>query len=236
MKSNPQLAEQAMHAQWQNILSIIGYSILPKVIPLMVRFATGLDRIGQFMSAHPNRTSGLAIGLLGVGASLIVVGKALMTVGPIRFLGMGPILMSVASTMSGFIAVAFPWIAAIAGVAAAGYAAYKHWDQIKAGFTAAWNAIHNGAVAFINGIIGLANRLPFVHINPIGTETPRPNVIAPARPFHPGSGDILMDGKKVGRVIWPHVADNMGRAASRPNTSTSGFNPGMGPLRPTTAR
>lgn len=243
MKSNPQLAEQAMHAQWQNILSIIGYSILPKVIPLMVRFANGLDRIGQFMSAHPNLTSGLAIGLLGVGASLIVVGKALMTVGLIRFLGMGPMFASLfGGIATGLRVVTLALVAnpiglALTGIAVAAFLLWRNWSTVGPLLHNAWESIKNGVIGFVNGIIAIANHLPFIHLSPIATgQAQQPNVIAPARSFHPGTGDIVMDGKKVGRVVWPHVASEMGRGASRPNTSTSGFNPGMGPLRPTTAR
>jgi hypothetical protein len=124
MKTNPQLAEEAMHAQWQNILSILGYQILPRILPLMVKFATGLDNISQWMEKHPNLTQGLVIGLGGLAVSLSVLGKVMMMAGLIKFLGIGPAIMA-ALTPMGLV------VGAIVAIGAAGYELYKHWAWIK---------------------------------------------------------------------------------------------------------
>ena len=124
LKTNPQLAEEAMHAQWQNILSILGYQILPRILPLMVKFATGLDNISQWMAKHPNLTQGLVIGLGGLAVSLSVLGKVMMMAGLIKFLGIGPAIMA-ALTPMGLV------VGAIVAIGAAGYELYKHWAWIK---------------------------------------------------------------------------------------------------------
>jgi hypothetical protein len=121
-KTNPQLAEEALHAQWQNILSILGYQILPRILPLMVKFATGLDNISQWMARHPNLTQGLVIGLGGLAVSLSVLGKVMMMAGLIKFLGIGPVILA-ALTPLGLAA------AAITAIGFAGYELYKHWGM-----------------------------------------------------------------------------------------------------------
>jgi len=96
MKTNPQLAEQALHAQWQNILSILGFQVLPKLIPLMVKFANSLDHVAQWIAKHPNLTQGLVIGFGALAVSMSVIGKVMMTAAFIKFMGIGPALTSVA--------------------------------------------------------------------------------------------------------------------------------------------
>ncbi len=124
MKTNPQLAEEALHAQWQNVLSILGYQILPRLIPYMVKFADWLDRASQWMAKNGPLTEKIAFSLAGVGIALSVIGKVMLTAGIIKFLGIGPVILA-ALTPLGLAA------AAITAVGVAGYELYKHWAWVK---------------------------------------------------------------------------------------------------------
>ncbi len=101
LKSNPQLAEQALHNQWQNVLAILGYQILPKILPLMVKFADGLSKISAWMADHPNLTATIALGLGAVGLALSGIGKAMMLVGILRFLGLAGTITGLGTAAAG---------------------------------------------------------------------------------------------------------------------------------------
>lgn len=94
LKKDPIAAHQAMQAQWQNLTDQIGWQVLPKLVPLMVKFADGLNLISTWMQNHPVATSTLVIGLGVLGVALDLAGKALMAAGIIRFLGLAPMLAS----------------------------------------------------------------------------------------------------------------------------------------------
>lgn len=163
LKTDPQLAEQAMHNQWQNVLSILGFQILPRLIPYMIRFANLLDGIAQFMERHPTLTSGIAIGGAAAGVGLTLGGKALMTAGIMKYLGIGlpslnfgswmPALLTAGRALMGILPVvgeAFaglvgtlggPIVWAIAGVAAAGVLIYRNWGTVGPFLAKQWSII-----------------------------------------------------------------------------------------------
>lgn len=123
MQTNPQLAEQALHAQWQNILSILGYQILPRLIPYMVKFANVLDSVSQWMQKHPTELKGIVIGIGGLAIALSVLGKVLMTAGIIKLLGIGPALGAAGAAGAG-------GLAAIGAGLAVGFIAYLALNKI----------------------------------------------------------------------------------------------------------
>ncbi|KAJ8139371.1 hypothetical protein OY671_007419 [Metschnikowia pulcherrima] len=144
-KADPQMAEQASHSQWQNSLAILGYQILPRMIPYMIKFADGSDRISQWMAAHPGATEKIAFGIAGIGAALTVTGKAMMTVGIIRFLGMGPASAGAAPILGTMVL-----SLAAAGVIAA--FVYKNWDK-STNIATALNNQFPGVIHFFQFLI-----------------------------------------------------------------------------------
>lgn len=195
MKTNPQLAEQAMHAQWQNVLSILGYQILPRLIPYMVKFANFLDGISQWMVKHQTLTQVLVVGLGGIGLAFSLIGKALMMAGMIRFLGIGPVILA-ALTPLGLA------VAAIAAIGVAGYELYKHWSWVKEqlGIEEEWKGsaghrAHDGKPSDVwSGSGGHRQR----------------SSVAPMTQVHT---TINLDGRKIASVVTEHQA----RELSKPN-------------------
>ncbi|MDK4804949.1 MAG: hypothetical protein OC190_00200 [Novosphingobium aromaticivorans] len=134
LKKDPMMAEKALHNQWQNVLARIGFDILPIMIPYMIKFADGLDRISQWMVAHPDLTKGLVFGLVGLGVALSIIGKAMMLAGIIKFLGLGGALAG----LGGAAMAALPWIALIAGAA---FLIYRNWSSIYPWLVKIWTII-----------------------------------------------------------------------------------------------
>ncbi|MEX3628335.1 MAG: hypothetical protein VB138_01515 [Burkholderia sp.] len=173
LKSNPQLAQQALHAQWENVQARLGYEVLPRLIPYMLKFADGLDSIAQWMEKHGTATTAIALGLGAVGIGLTLIGKVLMTAGIIKFLGLGPVisgmLARVGSGIMSFIGIVgrgFGLLArgalflgrallmnpiglVITAIAAAAYLLWKNWDYVGPKLQAAWDSIKSavGALA-----------------------------------------------------------------------------------------
>ena len=125
MKTNPELAQQALAAQWQNLLSIIGFQILPRLIPYMIKFADGLDHVSQWMEKHPDLTQDLVIGLVALAGTLTVLGTVLMTAGVVSLLGgIGPVIATVAGGL-GVVA------ASLAGIGVAAAAFIAIYETVK---------------------------------------------------------------------------------------------------------
>lgn len=229
LQTNPQLAETAMHNQWQNVLSVIGYQILPKIIPLMVKFANGLDRIAQFMQRHPNLVGPLVIGFAALGGSLMVLGKVMMFVGMVRFLGMGATLLGMLTPIGLF-------VAGITVLSVGLYELYAHWNTVGPPIIKGLKFLGNGLADFFGVLTGIPGvGAIFRHFS--GQDAPPTSPFVAARPgASQGHGNVYLDGKLVGKHIAPHVAGQMGKKASAPNRGISSFDIMSAPMRPATAR
>jgi len=131
LKTDPQLAQQAMEKQWSNVQARIGYEILPRLIPYMIKFADALDGIGQWMQEHPVKLQLLVGGFLALGVAMTVIGKVMMAAGIIKLLGIGPMIM-------GLLAPVGLVIGAVVLIGVLAYEVWKHWDVIKPKLLAAW--------------------------------------------------------------------------------------------------
>jgi hypothetical protein len=226
MKTNPQLAEEALKSQWQNLLSIIGYNILPRLIPYMVKFADSLDNISQWMQKHPNLTQGLVIGLGALAASFSVIGTALMTAGMIKFLGLGPIITSAATGLG---AVALGLIAVTAAVAGAWWIQdHFHWDEKIGGWL---NDAVNGKYdpnaktgGTASGTINRGDAIPVASGTIKGVNDKGGSIAS--RPAHKSevhvhvhASDVNLDGHKIASILFSVG----GKSAQGPQTGISGF-------------
>jgi hypothetical protein len=247
------LAPVSLEKQEADLKLRIGKDILPLYVHGLEIAATALGALNSLpnpvLKFGTYATAGLSVLALAGGgvASLATAAQALdaaLIAGGSKFqllplLGKGLIFMSTGIRAAALAMVANPIGLAVTGVVALGFAAYelwKHWDVVGPKLKMLWDGITSGVTWMINKVIGLLNHLPGVNIGPVGGASPRTNVVPPAHTYSSRGADVYLDGKKVGQAVWTHVSDHMTRAASRPNIGTSGFNPGMGPLRPTTSR
>lgn len=157
LKTDPLLAEKAMHKQWENVQARIGFEILPRLIPYMIQFANGLDRISQWMENNPEKTKNIVFGFTGLAIGLDLLGKAMMAAGIIKLLGIGPMLMSAlgGNVISRFITAgigfignmimiglrAIPVIGWILMIVTAAAWVYRNWDFVKAKAKEVWGFI-----------------------------------------------------------------------------------------------
>ena len=88
-----------------------------------------------------------------------------------------------------------------------------------------------GGTPEINGAIDRTEHLR--RKTEIGPPSPfhKSSFIAPKAGQHSAQGDVYLDGRKVGKVLYPTMASLMGKDAGR-NISASGFDGGMGLQNP----
>lgn len=238
LKSNPELAQTAMHSQMQNVMARIGYEILPRLIPYMIKFADMLDGISQWMQKHPVKMQWLVYGLGGVGVALTLIGKALMTAGIIKFLGMGPViskffgLIGSGVLLLGRALFANPIGLAITAIAAAAYLLWKNWDYVGPKLQAAWDGIKSAVGALSDWLRSkwewIKSFLPSSWFSsnsntpPVGEASPH---ISP-RPSQPVQvhTQVNMDGFRVASVVSKHQAKSMARPQSGPSTFDGSMN------------
>lgn len=101
LKTDPNLAQLALHKQWENIQARIGFELLPRLIPLMSDFTDALSRVSQWMQRNPQEIKYLVAAFGGLGFSMIILGKSLMLVGLVKLAGIGRSLSTIATASSG---------------------------------------------------------------------------------------------------------------------------------------
>lgn len=125
LKTDPLLAQEALHAQWSNIQARIGYEILPKLLPPMIKFAGVLASISDWAERHPVKFKFMIAGFVGLSVSLSIIGKVMMAAGIVKLLGLGPMLLNITSILGG------PLVWALIAATAAVIYLYKNWDQVR---------------------------------------------------------------------------------------------------------
>ena len=147
MQTNPQLAQMAMQKQWENVQARIGYEILPRLVPYMVKFADTLDGISSWMNLHPGLTESLVLGLGGVAASFVVIGKAMMGIGIYRLMFGGA---QVAANIEG-VATGIAKVATIPGLATAG----AEFTSLSIGLGSVLGVVAAGIATGVGAIKGI---------------------------------------------------------------------------------
>ena len=78
LKTDPTLAQQALTAQWQNILAQIGFSIMPTLVSGTLKLMGGLRMVSGWMRDHPDLTKGLVIGFAALSAAMAFGGTVIL--------------------------------------------------------------------------------------------------------------------------------------------------------------
>lgn len=283
LQTDPLLAQQALDKQWSNVQARIGYEILPRLIPYMIKFADGLDSISQWMEKNPDKMKWLVGGFLGLGIALSILGKTLMTLGIIKLLGIGPMLwapfkigaavfkavfegLAKAILIAGRALLMNPIGLVITAIAVAAFLLWNNWKEISSSLKLMWGDMKTGFIQLFHGDIGVAFK-SFALVFLTGWQTifntliAGANTILPAswqiskttfadeyRKTVPGAAQLVapvpakdysrdpiivqmnMDGKRVAEV----VVDRMTKSATKPRTSTQGFDPTRSMLMPGT--
>jgi hypothetical protein len=78
LKNDPLMAQQALAAQWRNLLTVIGYQIMPVVVSGTLKLVGALRGMSQWMLAHPNLTRALVLGFAALSAAMAFGGVVIL--------------------------------------------------------------------------------------------------------------------------------------------------------------
>lgn len=127
MKDDPEMAALALQKQWQNLLAILGFQIMPTVLKGMQWLIEKFTALSTWFSRHQTAATALMYSLAGLSAALFVSGAGLTIWGAFSLLGkvlsVTPLGGSLASLLSGA-ATGFSAVASAAGVLMAAYAGW----------------------------------------------------------------------------------------------------------------
>ncbi|EXF96291.1 hypothetical protein HK44_020700 [Pseudomonas fluorescens HK44] len=203
LKTDPLLAHKALDKQWDNVLARIGYTILPVILPYMVKFADWLDGIGQWMQHHPVKLQALVGSFLAMGVAFSILGKVMMAAGIIKLLGIGPMLMAAVAPVG----------LALAAIVVVGLLLWNNWNEISRALTVMWGDIKTGFIQLFHGDISGAFK-SFTHVFLLGWQTIFNTLIA-------GANTILPESLKIKKV---HFAGNYD-GGETPNSELPGILP-----------
>jgi hypothetical protein len=200
-----------LEAKEANLKLLIGRQILPIYVRGLEILSGALSRVVAFGNRYPVLTKLAVAGLAAVSAMAVLGGSLILMTAGFRAIGL---VLTVARLpmVVGFLATALAGlslpivgvVAALAGLGAALYALYNHWGAIK-------------------------------HFFGFGSDSASPvpgGVVRPASGFQHKGGDVYLDGKKVGRVMAPHMLSAAAASGNAPNGGTTLFDGRHGPLRP----
>lgn len=143
LKTDPTLASQALHSQWQNIMAQIGYSIMPTLVSATLNLVGALRGLNQIMHEHPTTVKVLTIGFAALAAALTFGGTVILLSAAFSALSLvftvisGAIgtFMGVSITLGGILSgIIWPitlCVGALTGLGIALYEIIKHWDASK---------------------------------------------------------------------------------------------------------
>lgn len=129
LKSDPVLAEQALHKQWQNMLSILGYQIMPDLLKGLGWLIEKFRDMTTWIKNNEGLANKLVIGFGGLSALMTIGGPILIGVGlaKMAFGGIGDILKPAGNVIGGLTGAksALGKLGTAAGLFAAGYVGWE---------------------------------------------------------------------------------------------------------------
>jgi hypothetical protein len=134
-----------------DMLQVLGDALLPTVQAVTEKFEAVTRRVIAWTEEHPKLTKFLAMTAAAVGGVLLVLGPLLLML-PALIAGIGAlgVVIGVATGPIGIITVA------VAALTAGAVLLWRNWDTV-------WAGIKAGTEAAVNFIIGLFNKMTFVH-------------------------------------------------------------------------
>jgi hypothetical protein len=217
----PEGAEQAYHAAMRNLKALVGTAYLPMIVDGLTKLAPALTRMADWAS----RNQGTVKVIAGVAGALSVLAAASGLIVLVNTAFGGLAIALGGTTVGGFtISALLGGVAKGLGVVGAAlFAAYEVVQLYKAGKSLYDAKTHDG-VQFAPGVAARLRDPSVVHgMHGMDGDFNSPFIGPPApRGGAKGGGDVYLDGRKVGRLIAPHLGDE----ASRPIASTSRFDGG----------
>lgn len=254
LKTDPEMAQAALHTQWKNLLATLGFQIMPTVLRWTQRLIGGLQSLGAFFRNHSTLAKVLMFSLAGLSAAMMFGGTVLLLSAAVRGLGlalgvMGGVLPAFSTGLAGVAGIAGlsalgPILLAIAAGLGAVYVVSKVIKTLDTSSNV--DEKHHPGMRFMpTGHGGHWVRdasLDQTHFGQhwvpiargggkwVADDAKSPGVMPRAQKQPPVevTTNIHLDGERVSRVVTKHQA----RSASRAVTGAAGFDPQMHPLQP----
>ncbi|MBI1214130.1 MAG: hypothetical protein GC190_21925 [Alphaproteobacteria bacterium] len=225
LNSDPLMAELALQKQWQNLMTALGYQIMPPLIKATLKLMEVLRPIGQWLYRHQTITQLLVYSFMALSGVMAISGMVMLVTAAFRALGLVPIFAMVGA--------GGPVLLIAAGLVALGaaiYELYTHWKEVEDFFNpsswnfnpSSWN-FNPSSWNFGQDPKALAG----VHYGDNGETRFVPRGGAAAG--RGGAANVYMDGHKVGKIISGHQA-----GAARQQQGTSFFDSTQSPPLPST--
>lgn len=263
ISNNPNVARQALGAQWENFKTAIRLAVVPVLIPMLIKLTNWLNSMALWARAHPGLMKTLALGFAALSAALLFGGTLMMAKVGFQGIGialeagggLGKALLSVAGGLRGVGVAAALFMAAYIGWKTGGWLNNNVIDPAAKKLTgeqtwggAIYDFLHPYDAKTHQRAFSLKNLTPFgiLHKDAFGMNAeaaamssaygahdaryedfvdgrwvPKRNFIAPRKAGSQKSGDVYLDGKKVGKILSGHMAND----AAKAQTGRSGFDP-----------
>jgi hypothetical protein len=88
LKTDPELAERALHKQWSNLLAIIGYQVMPDLIKGTMWLIDRLKTLSEWVKNNEGKTRLLVTAFAGLSSALLLGGAVTVLSGAFRGLGL----------------------------------------------------------------------------------------------------------------------------------------------------
>ncbi len=123
--NDPNTAEKALHAQWENFKTALGVNIVPIVVPALIKLSEGLNTLGHWARNHPDLTKDLVIGFAALAGAMAFSGTVLLSTAAFKALGL---VVGPGGMLIGGIADVTSVLGKLGFAAAAFAAAYAGWQ------------------------------------------------------------------------------------------------------------
>ncbi|WP_020472359.1 phage tail tape measure protein [Zavarzinella formosa] len=196
MKHDPEMGYRALSAQWENLKTSLGITLVPVLIPFLRSLTETLNSLAGFAQRHPTLTKGLMLtltalsGLAAIGGGLLVAGAAF------KLMGVGlPLIVTPLQMLGGIPLAGIASGLGLVGVALAALAPVVFHKQIA-------DAIDSKAPGI--GDFLYKATTPSEWFSTVGA--PKNN----SKPVQV-STKVMLDGRQIANVVSGHLYDDMNR-------------------------
>lgn len=231
LSNDPNTAFDALSAQWANFKTSFMMGVVPVLIPALIKLTNMFNDLARWGRENPLLMKSIAIGLASVFGAMAFGGTVTLLAAAFKGLSLAIGFGAVGGVagITGIAAALGPVGAALLALAAAAgvvYLAYKFLHSASKPPSPGTPMSHP------DGIPNPLSNPRFKNVNHPGVLTPYINSFvdwattplippAPAKSQNGKSGDVYLDGKKVGVVVAPHVTNSQAKSAMRPQAGTT---------------
>lgn len=144
LKNDPEMASLALHKQWQSLLAILGFQIMPPLLQGTIWLVDHLRSMARWAKENATLVKGLVIGFAALAGAMAISGTLLVVTAGFRAIGtvltfasLGGVaglarIAGTFATMAGALVMMAPTLLALAS---AGYVGYKGGGYINRGIS-----------------------------------------------------------------------------------------------------